>query len=224
MKKAIVFAAIMLFQFVSAQDLTKTIGAFKTIKAFDQIDVLLVKGSENKVIIKGSRKEDVEVVTKNDELKIRMKLSKLLKGEDISVTVYYTDAINQAEASEGSRIASQDNFKATAFTLNAKEGAEIKLNIETKKLNTKASSGGILNVSGSADNNDIVINSGGIFHGKDFITKQTVISVNAGGEADVHATELVEAKTRAGGDINIYGNPPQINKKTFAGGSINTIK
>lgn len=224
MKKAIVFAAIMLFQFVSAQDLTKTIGTFKTIKAFDQIDVLLVKGTENKVIIKGSRKEDVEIVTKNDELKIRMKLTKLLKGDDISVTVYYTEAIDQAEASEGARIASQDTFKATAFTVNAKEGAEVKLNIETKKLNTVASSGGILNITGTADNNDIVLKSGGIFNGKGFVTKQTVVSINAGGEATVYATELVEAKTRAGGDINIYGNPPQVNKKTFAGGNINIMK
>jgi len=224
MKKAIVFAAIMLFQFVSAQDLSKTIGTFKTVRAFDQIDVLLVKGNENKVIIKGSRKDDVEIVTKNDELKIRMKLTKLLKGDDISVTVYYTEAIDQVEASEGARIASQDTFKATAFTVNAKEGAEVKLTIETKKLNTTAGSGGILNITGTADNNDIVLKSGGIFNGKDFITKQTVVSINAGGEADVHATELVEAKTRAGGDINIYGNPPQVNKKTFAGGSINIIK
>jgi len=224
MKKAIVFAAIMLFQFVSAQDLSKTIGTFKTVRAFDQIDVLLVKGTENKVIIKGSRKDDVEIVTKNDELKIRMKLTKLLKGDDISVTVYYTEAIDQVEASEGARIASQDTFKATAFTVNAKEGAEVKLTIETKKLNTTAGSGGILNITGTADNNDIVLKSGGIFNGKDFITKQTVVSINAGGEADVHATELVEAKTRAGGDINIYGNPPQVNKKTFAGGSINIIK
>lgn len=224
MKKAIVFAAIMLFQFVSAQDLSKTIGTFKTVRAFDQIDVLLVKGTENKVIIKGSRKDDVEIVTKNDELKIRMKLTKLLKGDDISVTVYYTEAIDQVEASEGARIASQDTFKATAFTVNAKEGAEVKLTIETKKLNTTAGSGGILNITGTADNNDIVLKSGGIFNGKDFITKQTVVSINAGGEADVHATELVEAKTRAGGDINIYGNPPQVNKKTFAGGSINIIR
>jgi len=221
MKKMIVLTAIMLFQLVSAQDRTQTIGDFNVIKAFDQIDVLLVKSNENKIIIKGSRKDDVEVVTKNNELKIRMKLSKLLKGDDISVTIYYKNAINQIDASEGARVASQDTFNATAFVLNAKEGAEVKLNIEAKKLTSNASSGGILNITGKADNHDIVIKAGGIFNGKQFITKQTTISINAGGEADVYATEFVDAKTRAGGDINVYGNPPQVNKKTFAGGSIN---
>ncbi|MDV6167746.1 head GIN domain-containing protein [Flavobacterium sp. DG1-102-2] len=221
MKKMIVFAAIMLFQLVSAQERTQNIGDFTAVRAFDQIDVLLVKSSENKIVIKGSRKDDVEVVTKNNELKIRMKFSKLLKGDDISVTVYYNTNIDQVDASEGARVASQDIFKATAFAISAKEGAEVKLKLDVKKLTSKAYSGGILDITGTSDNHDIVINTGGIFKGRQFITKQTSVSVNAGGEADVNATEFVDARTKAGGNINVYGNPPQVNKKTFAGGDIN---
>jgi len=220
MKKMIVLAAIMLFQLASAQDITKTVGDFTTIRVFDKIDVLLVKGTENKIVIKGAGKEDVEIVTKNEELKVKMIASKLLKGDDVSVTVYYKNAIDQVVASEGARVASQDTFKATAFTLNAKEGAEIKLNLDVKKLSSTASSGGILNITGKTDNNDIVLKAGGIFKGKQFITKQTSVSLNAGGEAEVNATELVDARTRAGGNIYIYGKPAQINKKTFAGGNI----
>lgn len=220
MKKAIVFAAIMLFQLVSAQDITKTVGDFTTLRVFDQIDVLLIKGTDNKIVIKGAGKEDVEIVTKNEELKVKMKTSKLLKGDNVSVTIYYKNAIDQVEASEGARVASQDTFKATAFTLNAKEGAEIKLTLDVKKLSSTASSGGILNITGKTDNSDIVLKAGGIFKGKQFITKQTSVSLNAGGEAEVNATEFVDAKTRAGGNIYIYGNPPQINKKSFAGGNI----
>jgi len=220
MKKMIVLAAIMLFQFVSAQDITKSLGDFNAVRAFDQIDVLLVKATENKIVIKGGGKEDVEVVSKNNELKIRMKTTKLLKGDNVSVTLYYKGNIDQVEASEGSRVASQDTFKATAFSVNAKEGAEIKLNLDVKKLNSKANSGGILNISGTADNQDISISSGGIFNGRSFITKQTNVSITAGGEADVHATEFVDAKTKAGGDITIYGNPSQVNENKFAGGTI----
>lgn len=224
MKKALVIAAVMLFQLVSAQDISKTLGDFTTVRAFDQIDVLLVKSTENKIVIKGQGKEDVEVVTKNNELKVRMKTTKMFKGDDVSVTLYYNKNIDQVEASEGARVASQETFKATAFVVNAKEGSEIKLDLDVKKLTSKANSGGILNISGKANTHDIVITSGGIFHGKELITEQTTVSINAGGEADVHATELVEAKTRAGGDITIYGNPPQVNEKTFAGGNIKIIK
>lgn len=221
MKKAIAIAALFLFQLVAAQDVTKTLGDFTIVKAFDQIDVLMVKGNENKIVIKGQRKDDVEVVTKNNELKIRMKLSKLLKGDDVSVTLYYKGSIDEIHASEGARIASQDVFKGTAFAISAKEGAEVKLNLDVKKLSSKANSGGILNIDGKADNHDVTITSGGILKGKSFTTKQTSVSLSAGGEAEVFATEFVDARTKAGGRIDVYGNPPQVNKKTFAGGEIN---
>src|SRR5690606_32640675 len=118
---------------------------------------------------------------------------------------------------EGARVASNDTFSGTAFKLNAKEGAEIKLNLDVKNLDSKANSGGILNITGKADNHDITITSGGIFYGKNLVTTQTEVRVNAGGEAEVNATEYVDARTNAGGDIDIYGNPGQVDQKTFAG-------
>lgn len=220
MKKSILIAVLLLFQMVSAQDITKEIGDFNAVRIFDKIDALLVKGSENKIVIKGSRAQEVEVVNKNGELKVRMKLTKLLKGDDVSVTIYYK-AIDRVEASEGARVSSQDTFKSVAFELNAKEGSEIKLKLDVQKLKSKANSGGILNITGTAVNHDVLITSGGILKGRDLDTKQTTITVNAGGEADITASDLVDAKTRAGGDINIYGNPAQVNQKTTAGGRIN---
>jgi len=223
MKKVFLIALLAAGQFVSAQ-ITKNLGDFTTIKAFDQIDVTLVKSAENKIIINGSRQNDVEIVTKNDELKIRMKLSKLLKGEDVSVTVFYTGNINRIEASEGARIASQDTFSAKSFELNAKEGAEIKLNIEAGSLKSNASSGGILNITGSAGNHDSLVKAGGILRMKGLETKTAAVTINAGGEADIYVTDSVVAKTRAGGDINIYGNPKTVDQTQFAGGRIKVIK
>lgn len=219
MKKVLLLAFLGLSQFISAQ-VTKNLGDFSTVRVFDQINVTLVKSSENKIVINGSKANDVEVVTKNSDLKIRMKLSKLLKGENIEATLYYTGNINTVEASEGSFVGSQDTFKGTAFELNAKEGATIKLDLDVAKLKSKANSGGILEITGTAKNHDLSITSGGIFKGKTLTTTQTTVSVSAGGEADVYASEFVDASTKAGGDIDVYGNPKQVNQKTFAGGSI----
>jgi len=220
MKKLMLIAFLGITQFISAQ-VTKNLGDFNTVRVFDRISVTLVKSTENKIVINGSRAGDVEVVTKNSDLKVRMKLSKLLNGENIEATIYYSNQINTVEASEGSFVGSQDTFKATAFELNAKEGATIKLNLDVAKLKTKANSGGILEITGKATNHDLAITSGGIFKGKELSTTQTSVSVSAGGEAAVYASEFVDAKTKAGGDINVYGDPKQVNQKTFAGGTIN---
>ena len=213
----------MLSQMNFAQDKSVKLGDFDQVKVFDRISVLLVEGSENKIEITGKRKDDVEIVNKNGDLKVRMKFGKLLKGDDISATIYFTKQINSVEASEGSYVSSEATFKAIDFLASAKEGAEVKLNLDIKKLKVKAYSGGILNLKGKATNQDIIVNSGGIVKAKDLATSQTSVAVNAGGEADVNASDLVDAKTRAGGNITVYGNPAQVNKKNVIGGNI-TIK
>ena len=223
MKKIVLVAFLMLSQVNFAQDKTVKLGDFDEVKVFDRISVLLVQGNENKIEITGNKKDDVEIVNKNGELKVRMKFGKLLKGDDISATIYFTKEINSVEGSEGSYVSSEATFKAIDFLASAKEGAEVKLNLDVKKLKVKAYSGGIVNVKGKATNQDIIVNSGGAVKAKDLQTSQTVVAVNAGGEAEVNASDLVDAKTRAGGNITVYGNPAQVNKKNVIGGNI-TIK
>jgi len=223
MKKIAFMAFLMLSQMNFAQNKTVSLGDFDEVKVFDRISVQLIQGNENKIEISGNKKEDVEIVNKNGELKVRMRLGKLLKGDDISATIYFKNEISSVEASEGSYVSSEATFKAIDFLASAKEGAEVKLNLDVKKLKVKAYSGGIVNVKGKATNQDIIINSGGIVKAKDLATSQTSVAVNAGGEADVNASELVDAKTRAGGNITVYGNPAQVNKKNVIGGNI-TIK
>lgn len=221
MKKIILVALLMLSQVNFAQEkLTKNLGDFDQVKVFDRISLQLVPANENKIEITGERREDVEIVNKNGELKVRMKLKKLLKGEDITAILYYKNEIETIEASEGSYVSSEKTFKAIDFHVNSKEGAEIKISLDVQKLDVKATSGGIVKLKGNANSQDIVINSGGIVDAKDLQTSQTAVAINAGGEADVRASELADAKTRAGGDITIYGSPKKINKKTFAGGNI----
>jgi len=219
MKKVFLLAFLGLSQFISAQ-VTKNLGDFTTIKVFDKISVTLVKSDESKIVINGSRAGDVELITKNSELKVRMKFSKLLQGENIEATVYYKN-IDHVEASEGSFIGSADTFNATSFEAYSKEGAIIKLTLDVKKLKSKATTGSTLELTGKASNHDNTILSGGTLKAKDLVTAQTTVSISAGGEAAVNATDFVDAKTRAGGIINVYGGPKQVNQKTLAGGSIN---
>lgn len=218
MKKLILITVLALGQTITAQ-VTRNLGDFSTVRVFDRISVTLVKSSENKIVINGSRAEDVEVVAKNNELKIRMRLTKLLKGEDINATLYYK-SIDQVEANEGSFVSSADTFNVTAFQVNVKEGAHVKLSLDVQKLKSKASSGGISELSGKASNHSATINAGGELKAKSLITSQTDVTISAGGEADVYATDFVDAKTRAGGNIDIYGGPKQVNKKTAVGGTI----
>lgn len=215
--------SLLLISNIGFSQAEREVGSFSKVTSFDQIDVLLIPSDENKVILSGAGSEEVELINKNGELKIRMPLTKLLAGDNVSATVYYTN-LEAIEANEGSRISSEAVFEATAFDVKAKEGAQIKIKIDVDRLTLRAANGSVINIEGSATSQDVLVNSGGVYEAEKLITQQTIITSNAGGEADVYATNFVDAKVRAGGDITIYGKPKQINQKVIAGGSINEAK
>jgi hypothetical protein len=221
MKK--IFYSLLVFSSIAYGQIEKEMGDFTKVTSFDQIDVFLIKSNENKVVIDGKEADEIELVNKNGELKIRMPLTKLLQGDNISVTVYFKN-IESVEANEGSRIACGDKIESTIFDIIVKEGSEVKLILDVQKLNCKVSDGSKISLDGEASSQDVLVNSGGIYESEKLVTKQTIITANAGGQADIYATDLVEAKVRAGGEITIYGNPKQINKKVIAGGSIERAK
>ena len=221
--KNIIFSLLLISSITFAQT-ERFIGDFTKVTTFDKIDVTLIPSTENKVKLIGKNYNEVELVNKNSELKIRMPLTKMLSGETISATVYYIK-LEAVEANEGSRISAKDAITAVNFDIICKEGSEIKLiNLQADRLQVRVSQGSIVTVLGDVKNQDILSNSGGKYDGQDCKTEQTIVTVNAGGIAHVYATNLVEAKTRAGGEIIIYGKPKQINEKKIAGGTIEQAK
>ena len=220
--KKLVFSLLAISSVAFGQ-IEKKPGDFNKVTAFDRIDVMLIPGNENIVQLDGKQAEDVELINKNGELKIRMPLTKMLDGDNISVTVYYKK-LDAVEANEGSRIASGDKIKATSFDIIAKEGSEIKLTLDVNKLSVRTANGSKVTLEGSAKTQDILVNSGGIYEAEQLETKQTNVVCNAGGVAEIFATDLVDAKVRAGGNIKIYGKPKQITKKIVAGGTIEQAK
>ncbi|MGV9002558.1 head GIN domain-containing protein [Flavobacterium sp.] len=220
--KKILFSLLAISSIAFGQ-VTKNLGDFDKVSTFDQIDIMLIPAGENKIVITGSGAAEVEIINKNGELKIRMPFTKILSGDNISVTLYFKK-INSVKANEGSRIACDEIIKSTSFEVNAKEGSEVKLKLETQKLVGRIANGSKVYLSGSASNQDILVNSGGIYEAKSLETQQTDVTCNAGGIANIFATTFVTAKVRAGGEITIFGNPKEINQKVIAGGSIEEAK
>jgi Putative auto-transporter adhesin, head GIN domain len=221
--KKIIFSLLLMSSLTYAQT-EKNVGDFTKVTAFDKIDVNLVAASENKVVLTGAHSKEVELVNKNGELKIRMPLTKMLSGYSVSATVYYKK-IEAVEANEASRITSKDTISVLNFDVICKEGSDIKLtNLQADRLQIRVSQGSIVTIIGTVKNQDVLSNSAGKYDGQDCKTQQTVVTVNAGGIAEVNATDIVNAKTRAGGEITIYGNPKKVIEQSVAGGTIKQVK
>lgn len=218
MKKVLIIVFVLTAQ-VTFSQVTRNLGDFNEIEVFDKLSVKLIPASENKAVITGNRENEVELVNNNGELKLRMPFPKLLSGDDISINLYFKN-IDGISASEGSYVSSESVFKQTIMDLNAREGAEINIKLDAEKVNIKAVTGGIIGLSGEVINQDATIMSGGVLNSRDLSTSQTSINVYAGGNAEINASTLVDAKVKAGGSVYIYGKPQQINKETLFGGKI----
>lgn len=222
MKKLLIGAAILVAQ-MSFGQITKNLGDFDSVKVFDKLHVKLVQSSENKIVIKGARESEVEVVNKQGLLKLRMPFPKLLSGDDLDITLYYNN-IELIDVNEGAIVSSTEPIKATAFKVSAQEGGKINVDLDVDKLKVSSVSGGEITLTGKATNQDASLGAGGFLLASKLVTSQTTVSVSAGGKADVNASTLVEAKVSAGGSIYIYGKPKQINQKTVFGGKIEEVK
>lgn len=221
MKKFGIILMVFITQLGNAQ-VDKKLGDFNEVSVFDQLEVVLVEDSENKILITGDRASEVEVINKNDVLKLRMPFPKLLSGNNCKIALHYNNLLT-INASEGAKVSSAAQLKTTMMTLTTKEGAEISLELETQNLVLKAVTGGKIYLSGSTNNLDCSIATGGIVEAAELTSQKATVSVSAGGSATIFATNLVDAKIKAGGSIFIHGKPKQINKQTFLGGKIEEI-
>ena len=218
MKKIIGSLMIVACQLAFAQS-TRNVGDFSSLKVYNKINVTLIGSNESKVETE-ENDPDIETVNKNGELKIKLSPAKILSGDQVSVKVFY-EKLNDIQASQGSSISSSEELDANMLSLTSNEGSKVNLNLDVSKLNIKTNSGGEIKISGTVDNQDVVVNSGGKYFGKEVKSQNTKVTANAGGVAEVNVSESVNATTRAGGIIEIYGDPADRKVKNIIGGKIN---
>lgn len=220
MKKILVTLAFLITAVTYSQsDITKDVGEFSELKVYDLIEVELVKSNKNEAVISGRNRKDVVIINKNGKLKIRMKLEESYDGNNTNVKLYYSN-VDIIDVNEGAKIRSNDKIKQYEIELRAQEGGEINLDLKTTTATIKSVTGGVIHVTGKSQSQDVTIGTGGVYKGKDLKTESTEIAIRAGGEADVNASDLLDIKIRAGGDVFVYGDPKKVNKSKALGGRI----
>lgn len=207
---------------VKGQDnsITQNLDSFKEIKGFDGISINLIKSTENKAVISGDNTSSVAIVNNEGILKVRMQIGKIFSGYKTFVDLYYSGVLLVIDVNEDARIITDDIIKQKILELKAQEGGELIVKAEVEQLLIKSVSGGIIKTAGMADLQDVQINTGGIYEGRNLKTNFSTINVNAGSRAEINAKDYVKATVKAGGEVLVYGNPKRLEEKTVFGGTI----
>lgn len=197
---------------------------FTSIRVSTGLFVEIVTDSEeNKIEIKGSERDKVNVEVKKGELQLSLPVGHIFSETEIIVTVYAKN-VEELKARSGSEVEFISKVEQKKISLIASEGSYIGGHLEVNSLSAKSITGASISLLGFAKNSNVEVKTGGSYDGDDFICETTNISVSYGGEATVHASETCEASVTAGGSIEIYGDPSSIKQRTKLGGNIKVMK
>jgi hypothetical protein len=222
MKQSLILMFLFGCILVTGQDskVTHKLEPFKELKGFDGLSINLIKSTENKAIISGENTSRVAIVNVDGVLKIRMQIGKIFSGYKTFVDLYYTDKIFVIDVNEDARIVTEEIIRQDVLELKAQEGGELIVNAEVEQMLIKSVSGGVIKTRGYSNLQDVQINTGGVYEGKNFITNFSTINVNAGSRAEINAKDYVKATVKAGGEVLVYGDPKKLEEKTVFGGTI----
>jgi hypothetical protein len=201
-------------------EVTITLDDFKEIKGFDGLSISLIKSTENKAIITGENTNKVAIVNNDGVLKVRMQIGKIFSGYRTFVSIYYKSKLVVIDVNEDARITSEEYLNQDILELKAQEGGEISISANVEQMLIKSVSGGVIETKGTAEVQDVQINTGGIYQGKEMKTEFSTINVNAGSRAEVYASNYVKVNVKAGGEVLLYGKPAKVDEKTVFGGNI----
>lgn len=199
----------------------QTIPEINHLEATDRIWVSLVPSDSNKITIEGELADKVEMVISGSSLRLKMKAGYLMKGNQARVVVY-SPSVTQLVARKGAELyVEQKELQGDSLNISSYEGAKIRAKIASNAVNVVLATGASVDLLGTCSS--VIVNStaGGSFFGKDLKAESAYVRLNAGGKAEVHATESADVETRAGGVIDVYGKPTNTKHRKIAGGKIN---
>ena len=166
----------------------------------------------------------VKIKNVNNVLKLSLPFS--LKPENnaadgkVLIKLFYNNNIAIIDANEGATITGKD-VNQDKLEVNAQERAFINLTSKVTFLKVRTSSGGIVKLTGTTENQEVDVDLYGVYNGFSMkTTENSTVKAGTGAKAEVLAGKTLSAKVSFGGSIFYKGNPEVVKDKTVIGGII----
>lgn len=201
-------------------------GDFNFISVYSGIEVNLIRGDENKIVLIEEKSDDTSTFgykIKNRTLKLRASLDKKLSLGNVYVDLYYKNEIEELKLFQGSKAIIKEPVIQTNFKINAKEGSFLEGSVITEKTTIEVATGGKVVLAGESSVLQIKATTGGICSVEDIVSKQTNINASIGSVVHASSNLLMEAEASTGAIIRVHGNPEKLITKTVLGGRIKRI-
>lgn len=224
----LLFCAILLPLFTSAQDISKDFETFYGVSVSGNIDVELVSDSRNYAEISGKESdiEKLKIDMKGSTLRFKIKnggfFNWFRNAGNIKITLHYKETLEKINSSAGADISSNQIIESDDLELSSSSGASIELNVNCASIDASLSSGADIHLTGTSDIQEVSASSGASYNAKKLGSNETVAKASSGSDIMVWVSELLEAKASSGASIRYLGDPSK-DLSTSSGGSIKSI-
>ncbi len=208
---------------LQAQDERK-LSPFDAVSVTGNIEVILKKGTEEtaKISTWGINEDDVNVFVKRNVLKLQ--LLKSLFDDDEKVTIYVTyTTLRGLKANAGSLVYSDEPLNGDKIDIKVTSGARVDMDIQFNALEANVTEGGILELAGTVESQNVTVGTGGQYQGLDLDCSRTYVRANTGGQATVVANESLDASANTGGSVEYSGDPDERYTKSLLAGEIRRL-
>ena len=198
----------------------RNLSGFQKVKASSGVDVVLMQGSQDKVVVKADDNLADKITTKVDGniLVVGVERNTSIRNAKSFKVLVTVSSLKGIMSSGGSDVYSEGPIQVEALDVKASGGSDLKLDLNVKELTCDISGGSHANIKGKAQYMSITARGGSDFEGKNLTAENCKLKVQGGSDAYVYVTGEISMEAHGASDIHYKGSP-KITYQRSSGGS-----
>ena len=215
-----VFIFFLSFSLFAQNKVVREIDPFDKVKVSDNLKIVFKKAEKENITIVANGIGYDKIVTKSSgrELKIKVKTG-IFKDTDVQIEVEYVK-LRLIDASNKADIKFQEKLTGDELTLKASGGAVINVEADISALKASLSNGGRIEISGTADLQEVDANLGSKYNAYEFETENGYVKSNTNSDVVVWVKNRLEATAGSKAILKYKGKPAEVKSSTSLGGKI----
>jgi|GEM_PF-440668 len=209
MKKIIVsIISLLIVGQMFAQDISRELGDFNFLRVKNALEIELIKGNENAVVITGVKPENADKIkTEITEGELFIGTEGKVKSKNAIVVQLTYKNLRGIKQSGASEITMTNTYTTDKFSVEGSGAIEADLKLEVTDLNVDFSGASDIKLTGSATNFDLILSGASDLKAHEFIAQHIKVNVSGASDVKLHAAKSITGKATGASNINVQGNP-----------------
>ena len=200
---------------------TRSLRSFTEVSVAEAIDMELVKGSQEEIIVEvsGGDLDDVITEVSGDRLRVHMRDGIRRRNIDVKVTLTFVE-IDEIDVSSAADLYSRDVIEGRSLDIEVSSAADADLKVRVEELEVRVSSAGDLEIEGTATRQYVKVSISGDYDAYDLESEEAEVDVSSSGDARITVTKSLDADASSSGTVTYRGDPERVYADSSSSGKV----